>query len=124
MQFLLVSRKATSSGLAALICVFVSLSNYALCPDLREYYPILDRDPSLLDRLLSNLLEDCYENSEYFALLGSAQIQMGELFRALENLERSLLLDPQNGSAAFDYAEVLFRQGQVISALEINNQLS
>ncbi len=124
MQFLLVSRKATSSGLAALICVFVSLSSYALCPDLREYYPILDRDPSLLDRQLSNLLEDCYENSEYFALLGSAQIQMGDLFRALENLERSLLLDPQNGSAAFDYAEVLFRQGQVISALEINNQLS
>ena len=118
------SRKATSSGLAALICVFVSLSSYALCPDLREYYPILGRDPSLLDRQLSNLLEDCYENSEYFALLGSAQIQMGDLFRALENLERSLLLDPQNGSAAFDYAEVLFRQGQVISALEINNQLS
>ena len=60
---------------------------------------------------------------EYFALLGSAQIQMGDLFRALENLERSLLLDPQM-ALPFDYAEVLFRQGQVISALEINNQLS
>ena len=124
LQFLLVSRKATSSGLAALFCAFGSLSGYALCPDLQEYYPILEQDAPRLDRQLSNLLEDCYENSEYFSLLGSAQIQMGDLFRALENLERSLLLDPQNGSAAFDYAEVLFRRGQVISALEINNQLS
>ena len=124
LQFLLVSRKTIFKGLTTLICVFGSFSCHALCPDLRDYYSILERDPALLDRQLSNFLEDCYQNSEYFSLLGSAQIQMGDLLRALENLERSLLLDPQNGSAAFDYAEVLFRQGQVISALEINNQLS
>ena len=124
LQFLLVSRKTIFTGLTAIVCVFGSPSCHALCPDLRDYYSILERDPVLLDSQLSNFLEDCYENSEYFSLLGSAQIQMGDLLRALENLERSLLLDPQNGSAAFDYAEVLFRQGQLISALEINNQLS
>ena len=124
LQFLLVSRKTIFTGLTAIVCVFGSPSCHALCPDLRDYYSILERDPVLLDSQLSNFLEDCYENSEYFSLLGSAQIQMGDLLRALENLERSLLLDPQNGSAAVDYAEVLFRQGQVISALEINNQLS
>ena len=118
------SRKATYTFLLACSFLAAPLTSVAICPDLSVYYGLLEQDPLMVDRQLSGSLDDCYENSEYFALLGAAQVDIGDLFRALENLERSLLLEPQNGSAAFDYAEVLFRQGQVISALEINDQLS
>ena len=40
--------------------------------------------------------------------------------RAAENLELALLIDPENGSAMVDYAEVLFGIGQVSSAVDIN----
>lgn len=124
LQFRLMSRKATYTFLLACSFVLAPLTSVAICPDLSVFYGLLEQDPLMVDRQLSGSLDDCYENSEYFALLGAAQVDIGDLFRALENLERSLLLEPQNGSAAFDYAEVLFRQGQVISALEINDQLS
>ena len=58
-----------------------------------------------------------------FCVNGAAYLGMGDLLRALESLERALLLDPNNGSAAVDFAEVLYRQGQVISAIEVNTQL-
>ena len=38
-------------------------------------------------------------------------------------MELALLLEPDNGSAMVDYAEVLFELGQVSSALDINDQL-
>ncbi len=124
LQFLSISRKAIYTFLTACAWMTAPLQGFAICPDLSSYYRDLEEDPLSVDRQLSRLLDDCYDNSEYFALLGAAQVDIGDLFRAAENLERSLLLDPQNGSSAFDYAEVLFRRGQVISALEINDQLS
>ena len=72
---------------------------------------------------LAGLLDQCYTNSEYFSVNGAAYLSMGDLLRALESLERALLLDPDNGSAAVDFAEVLYRQGQVTTAIEVNSQL-
>ena len=53
-------------------------------------------------------------------LLGAVQLASGDLFRSLE---LALLYEPDNGSALVDYAEVLYRQGDVLSALELNEQL-
>lgn len=97
------------------------------CPPLGNYYP--SKNPasveewrSLLPRL-QGLLESCLRSSEYFALLGAAQLNSGEVAPALESLERALLLDPENGAAQIDYAETLYRTGQLFAAIEINKRL-
>lgn len=108
--------------MAAFAGVFMSASAIS-CPDLSTFYRLLDEAPSSLEAQLSSLLEQCSQSSEYFALLGAAQLATGDLFQALENLELALLINPDNGAAIVDYAEILFRQGQVLSAIEINEQL-
>ncbi|GJM12041.1 MAG: hypothetical protein DHS20C12_04440 [Pseudohongiella sp.] len=69
------------------------------------------------------MLNECLESSEYFALLGAAQLNSGLIAQASESLERSLLLDPDNGSAQIDYSQALYESGQLFSALELNRQL-
>lgn len=93
------------------------------CPDLSSYYPDIDEEWGSAERALAPLLSQCSESSEYFALLGTVQLRTSDLGRAHESLEFALLLDPENGAALVDYAEVLFQQGQVLAALEINQQL-
>ena len=103
-------------------CLVVPVSVNA-CPDLGSYYPDTDEEWGLVEQALAPLLSECSDNSEYFALLGTAQLRGSDLAGALESLELALLLDPGNGAALVDYAEVLFQQGQVLAALEINQQL-
>ena len=43
--------------------------------------------------------------------------------RAIESLERALLLRPDNGAANIDYAQALYNEGQLFPALEINESL-
>ena len=81
------------------------------------FYEDLESEPVAIVEALESILDRCYTNSEYFALTGAAYLEMGDLLRALESLERALLLDPRNGSAAVDFAEVLYSQGQVSSCL-------
>tara|TARA_B100001250_G_scaffold320967_1_gene283929 strand:- start:23931 stop:25283 length:1353 start_codon:yes stop_codon:yes gene_type:complete len=121
-KFPLLGNKTILILFAAIGCVLASSPGFA-CPDLGRFYRLLESDPAAARAELSVLLNECYESSEYFALVGAAHLETGDLFQALENLERALLLDPENGSAAVDYAELLFRQGQVLGALEINSQL-
>ena len=108
--------------LLALAGFLASTMSFA-CPNLQRFYDRLESEPASLVVALEVVLDQCYTNSEYFALNGAAYLNMGDLLRALESLERALLLDPNNGSAAVDFAEVLFRQGQVINAIEVNSQL-
>ena len=121
-QYPLGKNKISLKLFLAVLGLLVSTASIA-CPSLRNFYDLLEKDPTALIESLDEILEQCYGNSEYFALEGAAYLSLGDLLRALENLERALLLDPSNGSAAVDFAEVLYRQGQVISALEINSQL-
>ena len=121
-QFHLGKNKNGSKLLLALVGLLASTISFA-CPSLRNFYDLLENEPAALIESLDQILGQCYGNSEYFALAGAAYLSLGDLLRALENLERALLLDPSNGSAAVDFAEVLYRQGQVISAIEINSQL-
>jgi len=117
-----VSKKTIPKLLTAAACLLPSLPSFA-CQDFSDFYRAIDDEFQLVESQLLPLLEECSENSEYFALLGTVQLRSGDFFAALENLERALLLNPDNGSALVDYAEVLFQQGQVPSAVEINAQL-
>ena len=94
------------------------------CPDLSAFYPGDDPpDWTQLAQQLTALQSECLNSSEYFALLGAAQLNSGRLADALESLERALLIDPNYGPAGIDYAEALFAEGQLFTALEINEQL-
>jgi len=121
-KFALLSQKTNLSLFTVITCLLTSSPSFA-CPDLNRFYELMEGDPSSVEAGLAPFLAECAESSEYFALLGASQLSTGNLFQALENLELSLLLDPNNGAALVDYAEVLFRQGQVLSALELNEEL-
>ena len=121
-QAALVKKNTRLNFLVALFSLFSPVVSYA-CSDLSGIYQVLDEDPSSAESRLLNLLDECSENSEFFALLGAAQLATGKLFESLENLELSLLIDPDNGVALVDYAEILFLQGEVLSALELNTEL-
>ena len=110
----------------ALVVLFLFPFHYSVaseCPDLSSYYEEGDEDIYSVEAELSALLEQCSDSAEFFALLGATQLQIGDLLRANESLELALLLDPQNGSALFDYAELLNQQGQTLNAIELGEQL-
>ncbi|OFE13346.1 hypothetical protein PHACT_09495 [Pseudohongiella acticola] len=96
------------------------------CPDLS---PLIQQNPQIsedwmrIQGQLEPLLSRCLQSTEYFALRGAAQLNTGRLDRALESLERALLLNPDNGGAQVDYAQALYLQGQLFSAIDLNRQL-
>ncbi|WP_055461731.1 tetratricopeptide repeat protein [Marinomonas fungiae] len=75
-----------------------------------------------INHLLSPQLENCLQSSDYFSLYGASLLYLGDVKMAIEMLERSLLIDPNNGSAQVDYAQALYQSGQLLSALQINAQ--
>lgn len=99
------------------------ISSLAACPDLSAFYQTEGADSAVLQQQISQLLPECLESSEFFAVYGAAQLNNSDLAGALESLERALLLNPENGAAAIDYAQALFEVGQLFTALEMNQQL-
>jgi hypothetical protein len=99
------------------------INSFATCPDLSAFYQPDAAASAVLQQQISQLLPECLESSEFFALYGAAQLNSSDLAGALESLERALLLDPVNGVAAIDYAQALFEVGQLFTALDINQQL-
>jgi hypothetical protein len=110
-------------------CVFLlflgslPLSSFAACPDLSAFYQTEGADSAVLQQQLSQLQLQCLESSEFFAVYGATQLNNSDLGGALESLERALLLNPDNGVAAIDYAQALFDEGQLFTALEMNQRL-
>ncbi len=105
--------------------VFLLSSSAQACPDLSAFY-LAEQGPasqSALAAQLAPLMSQCLQSAEFFALLGAAQMESGDLTTALESLERALLLDPGNGAAQIDYAQALYQQGQLFSALDLNRQI-
>jgi len=102
--------------------VFFTTSVFA-CPDLQQYYRSNETNWASLEQELAELLPLCLESSEYFALLGAAQLNNNNIAGSLESLERALLLEPSNGAAQIDYAQALFLQGDLFAAIELNSQL-
>src|SRR5690554_2981951 len=102
-----------------------AVSAQLTCPDMADYYPSDDEVASWVsvEEQLRPLMTACLQNAEYFALLGAALTQIGRLPDALEALERALLLEPGYGAAQIDYAQALYLQGQLFSALAINRHL-
>jgi hypothetical protein len=102
------------------------------CPALSEFYQRsasfneIEESASAWAALaaeLAVLMQSCLRSSEYFALLGAAQLNSGENARAVESLERSLLLNPEGRAARVDYAGALYSVGQLFPALEISEGL-
>jgi tetratricopeptide (TPR) repeat protein len=98
----------------------LSSAAFAECPDLQPYYPAGDEAWSEVVQQLTPLMPECLQSAEYFALLGAAQMNSGQLTPAMESLERALLIDPDHGAATIDYAQTLYLSGQLFPALEIN----
>lgn len=73
--------------------------------------------------LLAGQLQNCLNNSDYFALYGASLLYSGDTPKAIEMLERALLIDPYNGSARVDYAQALYQSGQLLPAIQVNRQL-
>ena len=107
----------------SLLLLIIPVHAGAACPDLSGYYPSDGVNWPILSRQLAPMLEDCLENAEYFALYGAAQLNSGNVAEATESLERALLLEPEYGAAQIDYAQALYLQGQLFSALELNKAL-
>jgi len=110
------------------------------CPNLAIYYPVVyfgnnpysaqtPSDPGARERAqwanlaatLADIQASCLRSSEYYALLGAAQLNSAQLEPASESLERALLLDPNNGAAQIDFASALFASGQLFPALQLND---
>ncbi len=109
--------------LVFLALAFSSPARAQQCPDLRGYYPGDMPDWPVLAQQLELLTPHCLLSSEFFALLGGAQLNSGLRAEAFESLERALLLNPDNGAAQIDYAQVLFEEGQLFAALELNGRI-
>lgn len=122
------SESQASSIIAWLLCGWSSLAG-AACPDLSEFYPEGRNAPVTASSWedartrLGSILDQCLFSSEFFALYGAAQLNTAQLPNAMESLERSLLLDPENGAALIDYADALLRDGQLFAAIEANTGL-
>jgi tetratricopeptide (TPR) repeat protein len=95
----------------------------AECPPLNALYPAAEAEWPARRPEIEALMPECLESAEYFALLGAARLNTNDLPGALEALERALLIDPGHGGAQIDYAEALYRSGQLFAALELNRSL-
>ncbi len=118
------------SRLLALVALVLVHSSPVLaedCPDLAPYFAGQESRGQIewlqVAGELNQFLDPCLDSSEFFALLGAAWLNGGLLPEAVEALERSLLLDPDNGAAQIDYAEVLYQQGELFAAIELNEQV-
>jgi len=96
---------------------------HGLCPPLGPSQSVYDGAWEAARQSLAEIFDQCLLSSEYFSLLGAAQLNTGRLSDAMESLERSLLLDPDNGAALIDYSEALLQDGQLFAAIEVNQLL-
>lgn len=103
--------------------VVLAQAQLQACPDLSVFYTDSEPDWPLMRTALAEIFPRCLRSSEFFALYGAAQLYSGQLAQAIESLERSLLLDPDNGAALVDYGEALYQDGQLFTAIEINDLL-
>ena len=110
-------------GFCVAVLTVISPTLATACPALEGFYPGPEAEWEPLQSRLREIFDQCLESTEYFALLGAAELNVGNLLESLEALERSLLLDPDNGAALIDYAEALMLDGQLFAALEIHTIL-
>ncbi|MDA1370921.1 MAG: tetratricopeptide repeat protein [Proteobacteria bacterium] len=103
--------------------VFTGSAAAQSCPELVSYYPGESPNWPELAADLASVMPQCLDSSEFFALLGAAQLNSGLRAQAFESLERALLLNPDNGAAMVDYAQALYQEGQLFTAMELNAQL-
>jgi len=96
---------------------------HGLCPPLGQFQSTEEGAWESTLQSLTGIFDQCLLSSEYFSLLGAAQLKTGRLSDAMESLERALLIDPDNGAALIDYSEALLEDGQLFAAIEVNQLL-
>jgi tetratricopeptide (TPR) repeat protein len=101
----------------------LSSAAYGVCPPLAPFQNTEEDAWESTRQSLAEIFDQCLLSSEYFSLLGAAQLNTGRLVDAMESLERALLLDPDNGAALIDYSEALLEDGQLFAAIEVNQLL-
>ena len=106
-----------------LLLIGISSVAYGLCPPLGPFQSADEGSWESTRESLVEIFDQCLLSSEYFSLLGAAQLNTGQLTNAMESLERSLLLDPDNAAALIDYSEALLQDGQLFAAIEVNQLL-
>ncbi|SBS25879.1 hypothetical protein MAQ5080_00394 [Marinomonas aquimarina] len=118
--------RSTVAVFASLVLSQVSFANDAeltcVMPNNIPAQPSLESWQALRP-ILAAQLNQCLHSDEYFALYGASLLYTGRISRAVEMLERSLLINPFNGSARLDYAQALFQSNQLIAALQVNQAL-
>ena len=92
----------------------------AQCQPLADLYPASEQQWPETVIVLRQLMPQCLDSAEYFALLGAAELNTGNLAEALEALERALLIEADYGAAQIDYAQALYLRGQLFAAIELN----
>lgn len=80
-------------------------------------------DWTVIKDILTPMFNQCLQSTDYFALYGASLLYTGDTSKAIEMLERALLIDPQNGAANIDYAQALYQSGQILSAIQVNQAL-
>ena len=101
----------------------ISSVAHGLCPPLGQFQSTEEGGWESTRQSLIDIFDQCLLSSEYFSLLGAAQLKTGQLADAMESLERALLLDPDNGAALIDYSEALLEDGQLFAAIEVTQLL-
>ena len=138
----LLKRRVTHSLAASIVALALVSAGHAdaqtsqtetqTCPDLARYYAETTAAGAgenkaerwaALATTLAVLQSRCLRSSEYYALLGAAQLNSGKLDVVSESLVRALLLDTTNVAAQIDYAEALYAAGQLFPALQLNETL-
>ncbi len=74
-------------------------------------------------RILERLYQENPGNYRYYAALMESYFQLGLLDKALEIIARQRLTDPMNPGYDIDYANALFRKGNVARAKQMWHQL-
>ena len=91
---------------------------------MQRFYDRLEQEPAALVETLEGFLDQCYTDFRVFALNGAAYLGMGDLLGALESLEEHYCLTQIMVQLRLKLCgEVLYRQGQVVNAIELNTQL-
>lgn len=73
--------------------------------------------------LLRPYKSTCYLHADFLSALGTAELNTGRLSDAQDTLERTLMVQPDNGDALVNYAQVLDLLGQPFAAYDLNRQL-
>ena len=101
------------------VCFLLQMNLVQASCNLPKNLPDSPEDWERLELQLSLNESSCINNSAYYALLGQSKLRLGDAVSALINLERALMLNPNNMEAKVDFADALILAGDVFAGIEV-----